>query len=185
MALVRRLARPLLAAAAISASLDTLRDPKPRVALAEGIGARIARPLGLPEDAETLVKAGARIQFGAGLLLATGRVRRPAAVILLALQVPATIAEHSFWSAQTQEERSRQRTQFLRDLGLIGGLILAAVDTEGRPSLGWRARRAGGKARRSLAETKESVTTQAGELVHDAGERAEGLVHAIGERLPG
>ena len=31
---------------------------------------------------------------------------------------------------------------FLTDVSLIGGLIIAAVDTEGRPSLGWRGRRA-------------------------------------------
>ena len=30
---------------------------------------------------------------------------------------------------------------FLKNLGLLGGLILAAFDTEGQPSLGWRAKR--------------------------------------------
>jgi hypothetical protein len=30
---------------------------------------------------------------------------------------------------------------FVKNLGLLGGLILAAVDTEGEPSLSWRAKR--------------------------------------------
>jgi hypothetical protein len=30
---------------------------------------------------------------------------------------------------------------FLKNLGLLGGLLLAAADTEGRPSIGWRAER--------------------------------------------
>jgi hypothetical protein len=33
---------------------------------------------------------------------------------------------------------------------MLGGLILAATDTEGRPSLAWRARRAARRAQRSL-----------------------------------
>ena len=31
----------------------------------------------------------------------------------------------------------------MKNLGLLGGLILAAVDTEGRPDLAWRAKQAG------------------------------------------
>jgi len=30
----------------------------------------------------------------------------------------------------------------LKNVGLLGGLLLAAVDTSAAPSLGWRARRA-------------------------------------------
>jgi hypothetical protein len=39
-----------------------------------------------------------------------------------------------------------QRTHFLKNLAILGGLIIAATDTEGAPSLGWRARRAAKRA---------------------------------------
>ena len=39
--------------------------------------------------------------------------------------------------------RAQQQMHFFKNLALLGGLILAAVDTEGEPSLGWRARRRG------------------------------------------
>jgi hypothetical protein len=35
---------------------------------------------------------------------------------------------------------------FFTNAGLGGGLLIAAADTGGRPSLGWRARRAAKKA---------------------------------------
>jgi hypothetical protein len=35
-----------------------------------------------------------------------------------------------------------QRVQFFKNLSMLGGLLLAAADTEGRPSMSWRAHRA-------------------------------------------
>jgi hypothetical protein len=56
----------------------------------------------------------------------------------------------------------------LNDVSLIGGLIIAAVDTEGRPSLGWRGRRAAHKVSEAVtaalpagaAELAETARTQ-------------------------
>jgi hypothetical protein len=59
---------------------------------------------------------------------------------------------------------------FLKNLGLLGGLILAAFDTEGAPSLGWRAKRqareletAIGAGRATARRTRKSVRRRAGE----------------------
>jgi uncharacterized membrane protein YphA (DoxX/SURF4 family) len=57
------------------------------------------------------------------------------------------VAGHAFWREADDGARKQQRTQFLKNLAMGGGLLLAATDLEGRPSIGWRARRA---ARRGL-----------------------------------
>jgi uncharacterized membrane protein YphA (DoxX/SURF4 family) len=171
----------MLGAVFIASGIDTLRDPGPRAELSAGVGARFARPLGLTEDAETLVKINAGVQVGAGLMLATGRFRRLAAVALLGSLVPTTLAGHAFWAAQSPQERAHQRTQFLKNVSLGGGLILAAVDTEGKPSLGWRARHAAKSAARSAVEARDSAY----DLVDDFTDRVDELAHALTERLPG
>jgi len=92
-----------------------------------------------PLEARTLVRLYGATQLGAGVLFATGYLRRPAAVVLAASLIPATIAGHAFWTCDEPGERGRQQVHFLKNVGLLGGLLLAAADTEGRPSIGWRA----------------------------------------------
>jgi uncharacterized membrane protein YphA (DoxX/SURF4 family) len=171
----------MLGAVFVAGGIDSLRNPGPRAELAADIGARIARPLGLPEDAQTLVRINAGVQVGAGLLLATGRFPRLAAATLLATLVPTTLAGHPFWDAKTAEERAHHRTHFLKNLGVAGGLLLAAVDTEGKPSLGWRARHAAGHARESMEDVAGSVTDQFEEFT----DRIDELARTLANRLPG
>jgi uncharacterized membrane protein YphA (DoxX/SURF4 family) len=78
---------------------------------------------------------------GAGLLLPT-RLHRLAALVLIGSIIPTTLGGHRFWEAEEPGMRELQQTQFLKNLGLLGGLILAAMDTEGRPDLAWRTRHA-------------------------------------------
>ncbi|WP_279579847.1 DoxX family protein [Fodinicola feengrottensis] len=100
MSIVRRVARPLLAAVFIKEGVVALRDKDAAAELAEGFGARIARPLGLEETrTDVVVRANAGVQIGAGVLLATGRFPRLAAVALAGSLVATTIARDSFWSA--------------------------------------------------------------------------------------
>mgnify|MGYP001191486725 CR=1 FL=1 len=110
----------------------------------------VARGQALPFETETYVKVNAAVQVGAGLLLATGKFPRAASVALAATLVPTTIAGHPFWELEGDERRT-QRTQFLKNAGLLGGLILAAVDTEGRPGVAYRARHARDEAKAAAA----------------------------------
>lgn len=180
MALVRRLARPMLGAVFIASGIDALRSPGPRVEMASDVGPRLARALGLPEDPETLVRINAGVQVGAGLMLASGKLPRLAAVALFASLVPTTVAGHSYWAAETPEERAHHRTHFLKNVGLGGGLLLAAVDTGGKPSLGWWTRHAAKKARRSAAEARESAY----DVVEEVTDRVEEFAHTLTDRLP-
>ena len=157
MSLTRRIARPLLSAAFVTGGIDTLRKPAPRVEMAEPVASQVADPLPLPDDTEQLVKINAGVQVGAGLLLAIGRLPRLAAAALAASLVPTTLAGHRFWEEQDEAAKAQQQVQFVKNLGLLGGLLLAMFDTEGAPSLGWRARHAGRRVRTTAAAATKAL----------------------------
>jgi putative oxidoreductase len=143
MTVVRRLARPLLASMFIVGGFEALRHPKSKLPAAEGIGPAIAARLPyLPEDPEQLVKINGAVQVGAGVLLSLGRFPRLSSTLLAGSVVPTTLAAHRFWEVEDPAKRAQQRIHFFKNLGLLGGLMLAAVDTEGRPGLAWRAQHA-------------------------------------------
>ncbi|MFG1791367.1 DoxX family membrane protein [Nocardia sp. NPDC049149] len=146
--LLRRLARPLLATVFVVEGVDTLRRPESRVKAATELVQRGQRQLPeqyaakLPSDPGTAVKVNAGAQVVGGVLLAIGKAPRLAALVLAATVVPATITEQDFWNEPDPALKASKRNAFLKDLGLLGGLMIAAADTEGKPSLGWRGRRA-------------------------------------------
>jgi uncharacterized membrane protein YphA (DoxX/SURF4 family) len=142
MSISRRVARPLLASEFIYGGIDAVRHPESKVEAAKAV----TEPLrdwipALPEDTTALVRVNGMVQVGAGGLLALGRFPRLAAVALIGSIIPTTYAGHRFWEESEDESRAQQRNHFLKNLGLLGGLILAALDTEGAPSLGWKTRR--------------------------------------------
>lgn len=145
MTLTRRIARPLLAASFVSGGIETLRNPEPRVEKAESVASTVAEPLPLPDDTDQLVKINAAVQIVAGGLLAIGKLPRLAAAALAASLVPTTLAGHRFWEQEDDTQRAQQQIHFLKNVGLLGGLILATFDTEGAPSITWRTKRAAGR----------------------------------------
>ena len=62
--------------------------------------------------------------------------------------VPTTLAGHRFWEADEETDQAQQRIHFLKNLSMLGGLLIAAADTAGKPSLAWRTRNAAKTARR-------------------------------------
>jgi uncharacterized membrane protein YphA (DoxX/SURF4 family) len=113
----------------------------------------IARAVGLPRDPVTLVRLNAGVQIGVGAVLAAGFVPRLASLVLGASLVPTTIAGHRFWAEQEPPKRDVQLIQFAKNAGVLGGLLAAALDTGGRPSLFWSGRRAAGHVAQSVADT--------------------------------
>jgi len=93
----------------------------------------------IPEDTALLVRLNGAVQVAGGLALATGKGRRFGAGLLALSLVPTTIARHPFWRAGSSEEKVHERQQFVKNVGLLGGVIIAARDTEGKPGLVWRA----------------------------------------------
>ncbi len=54
-------------------------------------------------------------------------------------------------------ERRHQETHFMKNLGLFGGLLLAAADTQGRPGLAWRASHYAGHSRHALEHGRHNL----------------------------
>ncbi len=149
MSLVRRIARPLLAASFIGSGIDAVLHPMNRAERARPLMDRVSPALGLPRDPELLVRGNGALMAGAGVLLATGRAPRLSAAALAATAVPATLLDQPFWQQKDPERRRDERAILLRNLGLLGGVLLAAVDTEGQPGLAWRGRTAVARAEKS------------------------------------
>jgi uncharacterized membrane protein YphA (DoxX/SURF4 family) len=114
-------------------------------------------PEGVPTDPVTLVRIDAGVKIVAGSLLALGKFPRLASLALIGSLVPTTAAGHPFWAAKDDQEKQEQLIHFLKNAGLVGGLLIAAADTEGKPSLGWRARRAARRAGEQLQETADTA----------------------------
>jgi putative oxidoreductase len=180
--LVRRIARPLLATPFVYGGISTLRKPQDRVPGARPVVEKIADaadkqlPVQLPKDVEQWVMADAAVKVVAGTLFGLGRLPRLTALVLAASTVPTTLAGHRFWEADGAAKQG-QLIHFLKNLGLLGGLLLAAVDTEGKPSVGYRARRAAHKA----ADSTEKSLARAQKRAAKAQKKAQkqGLKKAI------
>lgn len=157
MTLVRRVARPLLAAVFVSEGLDRVRHPGRYAEAAKPLVSQVAQPLHLPDDPELLVRANGAAMAGAGTLLTIGRFPRLSALVLAVTMVPSTYVQHAFWAVSDPEAKKRERTDFLKGLALIGGLLIAALDTEGRPGVAWRSRRAAKDARRAALLAKRDA----------------------------
>jgi uncharacterized membrane protein YphA (DoxX/SURF4 family) len=96
------------------------------------------------------VKVNAGVMVAGGALLALGKAPRLASAALLGSLVPTTLAGHPFWQETDPQAREQQRMQFMKNAAMGGGLLLALLDTEGRPSLTWRAKRAARRAQEKL-----------------------------------
>jgi putative oxidoreductase len=159
---VRTAARVMLSAIFVSSGVRVLIKPDSKVDAARRVTDRVGPTLEkinprIPTDARTLVRAKAAADVVAGLALATGRFSRPAAVVLAAGLVPTTFAGHPFWAGETPEQRAEMRTHFLKNLGMLGGLLLAAVDTEGQPGLRYRTGHAVDRAGRAVDRSQRSM----------------------------
>ena len=188
--LIRRIARPMLAATFITRGVEALRSPKPAADAArptlEGLS-KLPEPVGpnVPTNAETVAKVTAGVQIGAGLLLATGRLPRISSAALAVSVVPGSLGAHAFWNETDAERKASERRALITDVGLIGGLIIASVDTEGRPSLGWRGRRAARKVSERVSGVLPSSDSGAlidNELVDRVGQNLQTGLHAGAER---
>jgi putative oxidoreductase len=153
MTVSRLIARPMLASIFVVGSAAALKNPSAAATKAEPVTSRLVpaiRKAGvpLPEDPETLVRLNAGVQIGAALALATGRLPRLSAAVLAASLAPTTLAGHRYWEAQDPAQKAQQRLHFFKNVSVLGGLVIAAGDTDGKPGVAWRARRAAKDARR-------------------------------------
>ena len=152
MTLSRTIARPMIAATFLVGATEALRNAPQLAGKASGV-------------IETLVpvvkRVNAVIQLAAAGALATGRAPRIASATLAASLVPTTLAGHRFWEESDPAQRKAQLLHFLKNTSTLGGLILASVDTEGKPGVAWRAKRAAKDVRREARRATRAAKQEA------------------------
>ena len=115
----------------------------------------------IPTDPKTWVRINAGVHIVAGLALATGRAPRISSLALAATMVPTTVAGHPFWEERDPATKANQRIHFFKNVSMLGGLLLAGVDTEGKPGLAWRAKHAATDVRREARHLRKTARREA------------------------
>jgi putative oxidoreductase len=168
---IRRLARPMLAATFIAEGVDALRNPGPHVELAESAGL---------SEADKLVRINAATKVGGGALLALNRMPRLSSLALAASLVPTAAVRDAFWSESDPEAKATKKQGLLTDLGLLGGLLVATADTGGRESVPHAAARLSRRARRKAAKQTAAAHKRAAKAQQKAG----AAIHSAADVLP-
>lgn len=142
--LLRRIARPLFASWFVAEGWDAVRRPAPHTA--EARRALEQLPWQVPDLTDrqltSAVQAHGAAVAGAGLLLATGRVPRLAALALTVLTAPLVVVGLTDLlrpgGRSDPAHRRARRDKLVRALAFTGGAALVAADHEGRPGVAWR-----------------------------------------------
>ncbi|MGW6199650.1 DoxX family protein [Kribbella sp. NPDC055110] len=182
MTVVRALARPLLSVIFVVQGANAIRNPEPLVPKAQPVTDRMVPMVKkfappqvsdrIPDTTANLVRLNGAAQVLGGVALASGKGRRLGAGLLAASLVPTTLAGHSFWLEKDKTVRNQQRIQFMKNLGLLGGLLLAAVDTEGKPGVAWRATHGARAAKRETKRGTKAAKREAKQLAREAKQAA-------------
>jgi putative oxidoreductase len=119
----------MLASVFIVSGMGVLANPEPAAKVAKPVVDKLASVVPFaPTDPVDAVKLNAAVHVGAGVLLAAGVFSRLAAMALAASMIPTTVAGHPFWEIEDPAKRRQQRTQFLKNTAILGGLLVVAFD---------------------------------------------------------
>jgi putative oxidoreductase len=177
---VRSAAHAMLASIFVVSGIHVLINPDSKAEAAKRVTDKVG-PLiekidpRLPSDTRSLIRMKAGVDVAAGLLLATGRLTRPAALALAVNLIPTTFAAHQFWT-MPKPERAAHQTHLLKNLGLLGGLLLAAADTQGKPGLKYRTTHAVDRSQRRMKRAVKTARREA---------KIAAVSAATARRLPG
>jgi uncharacterized membrane protein YphA (DoxX/SURF4 family) len=176
----------MLAALFIHGGIQALRSPQGHVQVAkpvlDAVGPALDKavevaPIDHRPDDELLVRIDGGVKVVAGSLLALGKFPRLSSAALAASLIPTTLAGHRFWEETDEQKKQDQLIHFMKNMGMLGGLLIAAADTEGKPSLSWRGRKAAQLAAAQAASISGSATDVTGRLT--------GAAHDVSGKLTG
>jgi putative oxidoreductase len=156
---------------------DAYQHPESKVKAAEAVTKPLSSAIDVvPDDATALIRLNGAVQIGAGVLLSLGRFRRLAALALIGSIIPTTYAGHRFWEEVDEERRAQQQIHFLKNLGLLGGLV--AIATEPRSSQHATQRRSKRSQRKQAAKAAaRSAGRKAVAAQHQTADTARSLQH--------
>lgn len=167
MSIVRVIARPMLASSFILSGINRLLHTQETADQLSPVLSPLASALPVNVSEKNLAMAVAGTQIGAGVLLATGKFARAAAVVLSVTAALTTAVEYRAASTETKEGKSHRRAQLAKNIGLMGGALLASVDTAGRPGLAWRAERIIDHGKKTTAKQLKKADQNVRALAHD------------------
>ncbi len=191
----------MLAALFIQGGISTLRAPQGHAQAARPVLDAVApavdkaveiSPIAHRPDDVLLVKIDAGVKIVAGSMLALGKAPRLASAALAASIIPTTFAGHRFWEEADEQRKREQQIHFVKNVGILGGLLIASADTEGKPSMGWRGRKAAklaaaaaGEQAAALSGTASDVSGKLGGRVSGSARDASGTVAGLAAGLAG
>lgn len=189
MTLLRSTARTMLASYFVVSGLKAVRDPESLLPAAEPLVDTVVPQVQrfapdqvselVPTDAKTWVRINGVLELVGGLALASGKGRRLGAGLLALSLVPTTIGKYPFWSRTDPAERAADRDHFLKNVSLLGGVLIASRDTEGKPSLGWRASKTSQQLVSDTKKAQRKVSKETKQLTDAALAEGALLVGAV------
>jgi uncharacterized membrane protein YphA (DoxX/SURF4 family) len=168
MSAVRFLARPLLASSFIVAGADKLKNVDDTAEQLSPVLRRAADALPVHVEEKVLARAIGGSQLAAGVLFALGKAPRLSASVLALTSALTAFVEWRSADISSPEGRTARRSALLKNLSLAGGVLLAAVDTDGRPSVAWRAQHLAA----DTAKASRRQFARADKAAHKAAHRA-------------
>lgn len=184
----------MLAALFIQGGINALKAPQGHVQAARPVLDAVSpavdkaveiAPIDQRPDDEMLVKIDAGVKIVAGSMLALGKFPRLASTALAASLIPTTLAGHRFWDETDEAKKAEQQIHFFKNVGLLGGLLIAAADTHGKPSVAYRGKRAARRAQAAVADLTTTSGPGLGERVGSAAHDASGAVSGVAAGLVG
>ncbi len=178
---VRFLARPMLASSFVLAGMDKLKNADDTATQLSPLLRRAAETLPFQADERVLARVIGGTQVGAGVLFAFGKSARLAATILAVISALNSYVEWRSADISSKEGRDARRKHLLKNLSLTGGVLLASVDTAGKPSLAWRAEHLAADARKSAGHLAADVKKSTNKRIQKADKAVRKAVdHTVG-----
>ena len=161
MSIVRRLARPLLATGYIAGGVEAFRNSsaaaeqlEPAVKSLERIVPQL-RPV--TANRAQLAQGIAAAQVAAASMLAISKFPRLSSSVLLGTTAINTYVEFRSADSSDKQAKASRRAHVMKNLSLVGAVMIASVDTAGNPSLVWRASHLAGDVRKSAAKVSKDT----------------------------
>lgn len=159
MTVLRHVARPLLASMFVYGGVNALRHAPAMAPKAEPVAGAVGKVAPqVPHDPTTLVRLNGAVHVVAGTALATGRFPRLSALVLAGTLAPTTVVGHQFWNETDPASRQNQTIHFLKNLSMIGGLLMATLDPEPHKKF------LGARAKDKVVDARDAVTDRIDDL---------------------
>ena len=171
--MIRRIARTALASYFLNEAAKAFKNTQSQAEEAAPFVEFVSRESGskVPNDPEMIVKGQGALMGAAGTALALGKFPRLSAA-LLAPTVGANAYMHeAFWAEKDPEVKARKQSNFFRTAAIVGGVLLAAADTAGKPGLAWRTSHGVDVTRREAKRAAKTARREAKLMAAVAGSK--------------